>query len=269
MEEVEVRVHRVRRRRSEPVPTEPSRPPNLRNWLIYGVLTGLVLLLMFEGYLNHKPRHPALPSVAEATGVRSAISPAADSLRVVVSWDLTLSAPEGRPDSVDVKVVSNRGGDSLIQTRLASLFADTVYLAAPPPGQTLTGSSCVAAKHPSVPLTESCTPWQYVQSQPGAAAAAAGAQPETVMILPSGLQVDPDTGGRCARWQRSHPGESVWISVNRVAVRDCTGPNGKPTVAQFCAVVIPQGSRQAALAETGRNRYCEELLVEWSRDRVS
>ena len=268
MEEVEVRVHRVRRRRSDPLPTERSRPPNLRNWLIYAVLTGLVLLLMFEGYLNHKPRHAALPSIAEATGVRSAISPAADSLRVVVTWDLTLSPPEGRPDSVEVKVVSNRGGDSLIHIQLASLFADTAYLAAPRAGQTLTGSSCVAAKHPSAPLTESCTPWQYVQSQPGAAAAA-GAASQTVVILPSGLQVDPDAGGRCARWQRAHPGESVWISVNRVAVRDCTGPNGKPTVAQFCAVLIPQGSREAALAGAGRNRYCEELLVEWSRDRYS
>jgi len=269
MEEVEVRVHRVRRRRSEPPPTDRSRPPNLRNWLIYGVLTGLVFLLMFEGYLNHKPRHSALPSIAEATGVRSAISPIADSLRVVVTWDLTLSAPEGRPDSVEVKVVSNRGGDTLIQTQLASLFADTAYLAAPSPGQTLTGSSCVGAKHPSAPLTESCTPWQYLQSEPGAVAAAEGPS-QRVVILPSGVQVDPDSEGRCARWQRAHPGESVWISVNRVAVRDCTGPNGKPTVAQFCAVVIPQGGRQATLAgATESNRYCEELLVEWSRDRVS
>jgi hypothetical protein len=74
-----------------------------------------------------------------------------------------------------------------------------------------------------------------------------------IVVQPTGLQVDPDVGGRCAEWQRTHPGESVWITVNRAAIGECTGVNGKPTVAQFCA----------------NNGYCEELFVEWTRERYS
>ena len=47
-----------------------------------------------------------------------------------------------------------------------------------------------------------------------------------------------------AAWQRQHPGTSVWITVNSQAIRECTGPNGKPTVAQFCAfAVLADGQR--------------------------
>jgi hypothetical protein len=264
--EVEVRVHRVRRRRSEPSPLDRPRPPNLRSWVIYSGLVGLVALLMFEGYLRHKPKLLVLPTISETIGVRSVIIPVNDSLRVIVSWDLTLSTPEGRPDSVRVTVLSNAGRDSLVRSQAASFFADTVYLPAPASGKTLTGTSCVAAQHPGVPIIDNCTPWQYIRSE---ASSSAGVLPsQTVIIQPTGLQVDPDQGGKCAQWQRSHPGESVWIAVNRVAVRECTGANGKPTVAQFCAFVMLPGGRKAK--PPGLNsRYCEELFVEWSRDRYS
>ena len=55
---------------------------------------------MLDGFLGHWPRHPALPDLSEATDVRSTISPAHDSLQVVVGWDLSLSDSAGVPDSV-------------------------------------------------------------------------------------------------------------------------------------------------------------------------
>jgi hypothetical protein len=265
--EVEVRVHRGRRRRTDrPLPDMP-RPPNVRAWLIYAGLTSVVAALMLDGYLSHEPRHHALPKRSEATDVTSAISPAADSLQVVVSWDLTLSTPEGQPDSIRIKVVPAAGNDSLLAMRPGTVFADTAYLPAPAPGQTLTGVSCVVALYPIEPLTEVCTPWQYVR--PTATAQAGPVVPGRIVIQPTGLQVDPDVGGRCAEWQRTHPGQSVWIVVNRAAIRECTGVNGKPTVAQFCAFMVLSDGRKVKTANSANNSYCEELFVEWSRERYS
>src|SRR3954469_4271662 len=122
--EVEVRVHSVRRRRSEPPVPDIPRPPNLRNWLIYAGLGGLVATLMFEGYLSHKPVDSILPQVSEATDVRSTVSATADSLQVVVAWDLTLSTPEGKPDSVRVTVIPAPGKDSILGMQVATVFAD-------------------------------------------------------------------------------------------------------------------------------------------------
>jgi hypothetical protein len=222
---------------------------------------------MFEGYLSHRPLHAALPQRSEVTEVRSALSPIADSLQVVVSWDLTLSTPEGQPDSIRLKVVPALGTDSMIDMQPATLFADTAFFAAPPPGQTLTGSSCVAARHPDLPLTEVCTPWQYVRPLATAQARVAGS--EKIVVKPSGLQVDPDVGGRCADWQRTHPGESVWIVVNRLAIWQCTGVNRKPTVAQFCAFMVLSDGRRVKAANSANNTYCDELFVEWTRERYS
>jgi hypothetical protein len=222
---------------------------------------------MIEGYLSHNPRDHALPKRSEATNVTSAISLAADSLQVVVSWDLTLSTPEGQPDSIRVRVVPAIGNDSMIDMQPATLFADTAFFPAPAPGQTLTGSSCVAARHPDLLLTEVCTPWQYVR--PLATAQTSLVAPQRIVIKPSGLQVDPDAGGRCAEWQRTHPGESVWIVVNRLAIWQCTGVNRKPTVAQFCAFMVLSDGRRLITASSANNSYCEELFEEWTRERYS
>ena len=266
MEEVEVRVHRVRRRRSEPAVPDRPRPPNIRNWLIYAGLSGLTAVLMFEGHLSHKPDH-GLPSLSEATSIRSVITPTDDSLQIVVSWDLTLSIPKGRPDSIRIKVVSAPTNDSMIVMQTATQFADTAYVRAPEPGQTLIGSSCVAAQHPNIPPVESCTPWRYVR--PTTMVKATPASPPTIVIQPGGLQVDQDVDGRCAKWQQSHPGESVWVSVNRVAIRECTGPNGMPTVAQFCAFGLLPDGRKVKTANSMNSSYCDELFVEWARERYS
>lgn len=260
----EVHVRSVRRRRSEsPVPPTPP-PPNIRNWLIYTGLTLVIATLMIEGLLRHRPQQLPLPSLAHATEVRSVVSEVAESLQVVVSWYLTLAAPTGRPDSIRIKVVPQQQPETVMAVQAASQLADTVYLPAPPRGQTLTAISCASAEHPGFAPEQSCTPWQYVRPS----ATPSGAI-QHIVIKPSGLQVDPDVDGRCARWQQSHPGESVWIVVNRTAVPDCTGPNRKPTVAQFCAFAVLPDGRRVKTANSSNNSYCEELFVEWNRELYS
>ena len=263
----EVHVHGTRIRREEPPEPEVPTMPNVRNWLIYGAVTATVAGLMLDGSLRHQPRDALLPPLSEATAVKSEVSQTADSLQVVVSWDLTLSVPAGRPDSIRVKVASEPPRHQLATTQSANQLADTTYLPAPSPGETAKGISCVAAVHPQRAPAESCTPWQYVR--PIRPVAASAPIPNRIDVQPGGLQVDPDVGGRCAVWQRAHPDESVWTAVNRRAVPACTGPNGKPTVAQFCVfAVLPDGRRiRAAGAPT--NSYCDELFVEWTRERYS
>jgi hypothetical protein len=168
---------------------------------------------------------------------------------------------------VRVTVIPGAGSDSLISMQPATRFADTTMLLAPAPGQTLAGTSCVAAQHLNDPITNVCTPWQYVR--PAASAQAGVAVAQRIIIQPSGLQVDPDVGGKCAEWQRTHPGQSVWIDVNRAAVPECTGANGKPTVAQFCAFMVLDDGRRVKTANSANSSYCDELFVEWTRERYS
>jgi hypothetical protein len=260
----EVQVRSVRRRRRETSKSLVQPPPNARNWLIYTVLAVAVGVLMGEGFLRHRPHQPPLPSLSHATEVRSILAEVADSLRVVVSWDLTLSDPGGKPDSVRVSVTPEQQ-QGVVAFQSSNQMADTVYLAIPPRGQTLAGMSCASAVHPAgMPESESCTPWQYVRPR-----VAPTGTLEQIVIRPSGLQVDPDVGGRCARWQRDNPDSTVWIAVNRTAVPDCTGPNRKPTVAQFCAFAVLPGGKRVKTTNSSNSGYCEELFVEWSRELYS
>jgi hypothetical protein len=149
----------------------------------------------------------------------------------------------------------------------ANQLADTLLLAAPPAGEIITGVSCVSAFHPGQMQEEACTPWQFVR--PMATDEAAGATAQRIVVQPAGLQVDPDVTGACARWQQAHPSESVWIEVNQTAVPDCTGPNRKPTVAQFCAFAVLPDGRRAKTANSANNPYCQVLFEEWIRERFS
>lgn len=263
MTQPEVHVRSVRRRRSEPPAPPSTRPPNIRNWLIYAGIMTLVAALMLDGFLRHRPQHPALPKLSYPVEVRSALSEIGDSLQVVVSWDLTLSDSGGRPDSILIKVTPDRG-QAVLSTQTASELADTLYLPAPQRGETLSGQSCVTGQHQGYQPDESCTPWQFVRPT-----AVSAGMVNQIVIRPSGLQVDPDVGGRCAEWQRAHPGRSVWVEVNVTAIPECTGPNRRPAVAQFCAfAVLPDGKR-VKTATSSNNSYCEELFVEWSRELYS
>ena len=254
-----------RRRRSSPKPDTPHAP-NLRNWVVYTLLTAGVAGLMFDGFLTDRPQALPLPRLSQASDVRSTIWEANDSLQVVVAWALTLSEPEGVPEAVRVRVIPEQPRDTLTSTQPARELADTAYIPAPPPGQTAKGLSCVAAQHGEQPLEEVCTPWQYVRPSASAIVAAATSQ---IVIQPSGLQVDPDIGGRCMEWQRTHHPDSVWIEVNVTAVPECTGPNRKPTVAQFCAFAVLPDGRRVKTSNSSNNPYCEELFAEWVQERYS
>lgn len=267
--EPEVHVRSVRRRRSDPPVPPTPRPLHLRNILIYCGIGILVVALMVEGYLLDRPHQLPLPPLAQATEVRSALSEIADSLQVIVSWDLTLADSTGRPDSIRIKVVPQEQQRTFVAMQSSTQLADTLYLPAPSSGQTLTGFSCASAEHPGVPPEESCTPWQYIRPAATAEVAAGGSALNRIVIRPGGLQVDPDVNGKCAEWQRAHPHQSVWIAVNRTAVPDCTGPNRKPTVAQFCAFAVLPDGRRVKTANSSNNGYCEELFVEWSRESYS
>ena len=264
--EPEVVVRSVRRRRTQPPYPEAPPPVKARTWLIYAILTMGTAGLMFDGYLSDRPGKSPLPTLSQATEVRSAIGESAGSLQVVVGWDLTLSEPAGLPDSVVVRVIPEPQRNTLTSTRPAQELSDTAYLPAPVAGQTVQGRSCVAAHHPEQPLQEVCTPWRYVRP---AATAAATVPTRRIVVRPSGLQVDPDVGGRCAEWQRTHSPDSVWIEVNRKAVPECTGPNQKPIVVQFCAFAVLPDGRRIKTGNSINNRYCDELFAVWLRERFS
>lgn len=264
--EPEVIVRSVRRRRTRPPPPPETPPPAAaRTWIIYTVLAAGTAGLMFDGYLRDRPPRPPLPSLSQATEVRSAISMSGATMQVIVDWDLSLSDSAGVPDSVRVRVIP-RPGDTVVMSQPSSQLADTAYLAAPDTGETVQGLSCVAAQHDQEPSEEVCTPWQYVRPAATAMVAAGGGQ---IVIHPTGLQVDPDVDGKCAEWQRTHSADSLWIEVNRTAVPECTGPNRKPTVAQFCAFAVMPGGRRVKTSNSINNPYCEELFTEWIRERYS
>ena len=263
----EVVVGNVRRRRRSPKPETP-RPPHIRNIMIYIVLSVGVVGLMFNGFLIDRPAALPLPLLSQTRDVRSTISEAGDSLQIEIGWDLTISEPQGVPDSIQVRLVQD-STEVLTLIQAGSELADTAYIPAPKPGETVKGLSCVAADHGvEQPIEEVCTPWQYVRPL---ATATATASPiaRQIVIQPSGLQVDPDVDGRCAEWQRNHPPDSVWIKVNLTAVPECTGPNHKPTVAQFCAFAVMPDGRRVKTRNSSNNRYCDELFVEWIRERYS
>jgi hypothetical protein len=236
--------------------------------VVYVVLSVLLAALMFNGFLTDRPAALPLPLLSQTTDVRSTIWEAGDSLQIEIGWDLTISKPEGVPDSIRVRVVQDSTNIvTLIQP--GSELADTAYIQAPQPGETVQGSSCVAADHGIEQVIEEvCTPWQYVRPF-GSARESVSPLARQIVIQPSGLQVDPDVDGRCAEWQRNHSPDSVWIKVNLRAVPECTGPNNKPTVAQFCAFVVMPDGRRLKTKSSSNNRYCDELFAEWSRERYS
>ena len=196
--------------------------------------------------------------VPELDLVRATVEPVGAGLRVITRWHA-----EGAIDAVRVSVTPE-GLSGTMSTRHAGESADTVLVAAPSSG-TSAGVSCVVPLRGGAAGEERCTPWQFVRPS---AEARAGADAAEIVVQPAGLQVDPDVGGRCAAWQDANPGRSPWLDVNRRAVPACTGPNGKPTVAQFCAfAILPDGER--ILTDNSRgNTYCESLFAEWAAERT-
>ena len=228
-----------------------------------------------------------------AEHVRSDITGVGDSLDIVVSWQFTGSSRGPQPDSARLEV-GLEGADPRVAILPAKQLSDTLRIGAPQAGGTAMGHSCVSGVHGSRLSVESCTPWQFVrpgvQTQPpaktprpntskkGDTAEKSATNPPPasrkqvvlrLVVRPSGRQVDPDVGGKCAAWQRDNPGKSVWLDVNEKAVPDCMGPNGKPAVAQFCAFAVLEDGRRVKTENSTNNRYCDELYRAWAREQIS
>ena len=233
-----------------------------------------------------RPQGPPT-NLSSAVAVRSEITPAGDSLDVVVSWRLTEPKSGAPADSVRVEVGLGNAAVPLIHLMANARSADTLRIPGPAAGQTATGYSCVAAVHGMHLSRESCTPWQYVRPAAQAptapvvvdtpsrappkkqAAAPAPVSVLRIVIQPEGQQVDPDLGGRCAAWQQRNPSRQVWIEVNQEAVPECMGPNGRPTVAQFCAFALLADGRRVKTVNSSNNPYCDRLYQEWVRQRTT
>ena len=256
-----------------------KRPGGCRRFIVP------LLFLIAAGLVAYRflvpVKRPTLPRAVEVTDVRSAIEQDGDSLRVVVSWRLVLPRGPELAESTRVEVGISEGAESQVATVPANEHSDTLHVAAPAPGETATGYSCVAAMTRGRLAPENCTPWQFVRpaagQSPADSAPAPGGKPRAsaaakvarLVVQPEGIQVDPDLGARCAAWQRQNPGRSVWISVNRQAIRECTGPNGKPTVAQFCAFAVLSDGRRVKTASSQKVEYCDEIFRRWAAERTA
>lgn len=261
----------------------PKRRPLLK-FLVVMLLTAIVVVGFW--FLLGRMRTIAPTIVAPVRDVHSDVSGVGDSLDVIVTWTFadTVGAPD--PDSSRVEV-GLEGTDPRVELLPSRQLADTLRIAAPPTGSTGKGHSCVSGVYRSRLSGESCTPWEFVRptaettpprpsagdtGQKKVSRPATSGKPRTVLRLvvrPAGRQVDPDLGGKCASWQRQNPGKSVWIAVNDSAVTDCMGPNGKPTVAQFCAFAVLEDGQRVKTENSINNPYCETLFQAWVRERIS
>jgi hypothetical protein len=264
---------------------EVRKPPRWPMVLLLLALVGVAGAGLWIIRLRMRPQR--LADLSTAVGVRSEIRVAGDSLDVVVFWRLTEPASAAPADSVRIEVGLGSGAEPRVLLTPNTHNTDTLRIPGPKAGETASGYSCVAAVHGPRLSRETCTPWQYVrpmaQAPSGplvvdtAARSRGQKQGRTVVpvsvvrivIQPSGQQVDPDLGGRCAAWQQRNPSRSVWIEVNQEAVPECMGPNGRPTVAQFCAFALLTDGRRVKTASSTNNPYCDRLYQEWIRERTT
>jgi hypothetical protein len=261
---------------------EVRKPPRWPMVLLLLALLGVGAAGLWIIRLRMRPQRPA--DLATAVGVRSEIGVAGDSLDVVVFWRLSEPPSAAPADSVRIEVGFGNAAEPRVLLTPNTHNTDTLRIPAPKVGETASGYSCVAAVHGPRLSRETCTPWQFVR--PMAQAPSAPVVVDTVprapgrkrlapvsvvriVIQPAGQQVDPDLGGRCAAWQQRNPNRTVWIEVNQEAVPECMGPNGRPTVAQFCAFALLTDGRRVKTASSTNNAYCDRLYQEWIRERTT
>jgi hypothetical protein len=258
----------------------PPRPWRRLVVLVLLLVTTGWALWLIRGWMRSMQAPPAL---ATAEQVRSDVTAAGDSLDVIVTW--RFSNTGRRPDSVRVEV-GLEGAEERVGLHPGGWKTDTLRVAGPAPGETAMGHSCVSGVHGSRLSRESCTPWQFVRpaaeraapkearpdsatKKPARTAHESTKQILRIVVRPTGRQVDPDVGSKCAKWQRENPERSVWIEVNETAVPQCMGPNGKPTVAQFCAFAVTNDGQRVKTTNSTNNPYCDELFRAWLRERYS
>jgi hypothetical protein len=266
-------------RQAQVVDIEPVGRRRGCRWLV------LVLLLLGAAglaawyFLLRLPESTSPRRMVQATDVRSNVVQEGESLRVAVDWRLVMPRGPEMAESTRVEVGVNDGAVSQVATVPANEYSDTLRVPAPQPGQTTSGYSCVAPMTRGRLTPESCTPWQFVRPTAGETRAdsapartpraASAAKVSRIVVQPEGMQVDPDVDARCATWQQRNPGRSVWVTVNRQAIQECTGPNGKPTVAQFCAFAVLADGRRVKTLSAEKVKYCDELFRKWSEERTA
>lgn len=261
----------------------PKRRP-LGKLLVWTLLLAAMAVGLW--YFFGRLRNVAPTVVAGARNVHSDVNGVGDSLDVVVSWNFADTAGTPPPDSARLEV-GLEGTDPNVVLLPSRQRSDTLRIGAPPTGSTGKGHSCVSGVYRSRLSGESCTPWEFVRPavesgptkpalrdstmQKPSRSATSGKTPTILRLVvrPAGRQVDPDVSGKCAAWQRSNPEQSVWIAINEKAVPDCTGPNGKPTVAQFCAFAVLEDGERVKTENSINNPYCEGLFQAWVRERIS
>jgi hypothetical protein len=268
----------------EPPVEQVIQPPKPKRWPMVVLLLALLGVAVAGLWMIRDRQLAALRSevLPRVTEVRSELSATADSLQIVVRWQMPAVRRGVVPDSVRVEVGLGDGRQSQTKVSPNDRTSDTLHLPTPTAGGSAVGYSCVATVEAARLSRETCTPWQYVRPaatvSPGSpahdSAQAAGSSPSAprvsrIVVVPDGQQVDPDVQGRCAAWQRGHPEGTVWVEVNRRAVPDCTGPNGKPTVAKFCAFAILADGRRVKTAASVNDSYCDQLFQAWVRERVA
>jgi hypothetical protein len=272
--------------RWEPPPEQviESRPPRPR-WPLIVLLLAIVAVAAGGLLMLWRRLHPSRPELqATAADVRSSVTGQGDTLDVVVTWRLEPASAVPLADSVRVEVGIANGAASAARVSSSDREVDTLRLGVAAGPGAITGYSCVAAVHGDRLGREACTPWQFVR--PSAEASQSPIAPDTsasgrkparaaavrvsrIVIAPDGRQVDPDVGGKCAAWQRQHPESPVWIEVNERAIPECMGPNGKPTVAQFCAFAELTDGRRVKTTNSADSPYCDRLYQGWIRERVT
>ncbi len=262
---------------------EAAKPPR---WPMIVLLLAILGVALAGLWIIRRRMHPQRPTgdLARAVGVRSEITAAGDSLDIVVRWTLRMPPSVAPPDSVRIEVGLGNAVEPRIHLTPNTHNADTLRILGPAAGETATGYSCVAAVHGMRLSRETCTPWQYVRPTAQAPTAPGDTPPAPrrkqaglsqpaaivrIVIQPVGQQVDPDVGGRCAKWQVNNPTRQVWIEVNQEAVPECMGPNGRPTVAQFCAFALLADGRRVKTANSSNSPYCDRLYQDWVRERTT
>ena len=212
-----------------------------------------------------------------ATDVRSNVLQDGESLRVVVDWRLVMPrGPElAESTRVEVGVKQRRDLAGLDRAGQRVLRHPAGARAAARPDRErllLRRPDEPRPAHPGAlhamavrPAGSGSGPKERLGGAPGEQTRPVRRKVSRIVVQPEGLQVDPDLNGRCATWQQRNPGQSVWVTVNRQAIQECTGPNGKPTVAQFCAFAVLADGRRVKTAKLGEGEVLRRALPEMER----
>ncbi|HET8648557.1 MAG TPA: hypothetical protein VFL95_00835 [Gemmatimonadales bacterium] len=229
----------------------------MRGWRIGAALVVVAIALAGWWFWSGRGRRWRSPN--DPAAVRAWVTLAGDSLQVVIYW----RAVDNSVGPLRSRVTFDQS-EATVQHPVELAGSDTTWFVAPEAGITATGQACIENND-----ARNCTPWQFVRPAARAGSDSELAHPGTrIVIRPEGMQVDPDIGGRCTAWRQAHPDSSPWVSINQQAVPSCTGPNGQPTLAKFCAFAVLPDGRRVKTGASRNNAYCDQLFRRWVSERA-